>query len=446
MVKVITYGTYDCLHYGPIRLLQRAKALGDYLIVGVTSEDFDINRGKINVKQSLVERIEAVRKTGLADKIIIEEYQGQKIDDIQRYDVDYFAVGSDWEGYFDYLKEYCQVVYLPRTDGISSTELRTAEMHLRMGIVGESKAVVAKFVREGKYVNGLEFYGICSQELTDLPDYLQALPLHTQDYQELLEHVDAVYICTHPRKHYDLAREALSRGKHVICESPLLTNRSQCEELFHMAESRGLILMEAIKTAYSLAFNRMIVLIKSGLIGDVVSVDATCTSLARDKDMVTWGGMYGWSPQALLAIFMILGVHYRTEQIVTQPISSEETDAFTKIDFIYDQAVASLKVGIGVKSEGELVVSGTKGYIYVPAPWWKTDYFEARYEDQRENKKFFYQLKGEGIRNMIVHFVQSVSSGKEQNSIPRYVSCQIAEVMESFQCKCNMVEIARKGE
>ena len=149
MVKVITYGTYDCLHYGHIRLLQRAKALGDYLIVGVTSEDFDINRGKINVKQSLVERIEAVRKTGLADKIIIEEYQGQKIDDIQRYDVDYFAVGSDWEGYFDYLKEYCQVVYLPRTDGISSTELRTAEMHLRMGIVGESKAVVAKFVREG---------------------------------------------------------------------------------------------------------------------------------------------------------------------------------------------------------------------------------------------------------------------------------------------------------
>ena len=79
MVKVITYGTYDLLHYGHIRLLERAKALGGYLIVGVTADDFDKTRGKINVQQSLMERIEAVRATGLADKIIVEEYEGQKI-------------------------------------------------------------------------------------------------------------------------------------------------------------------------------------------------------------------------------------------------------------------------------------------------------------------------------------------------------------------------------
>lgn len=112
MVKVITYGTYDLLHYGHIKLLERAKALGDYLIVGVTADDFDKTRGKINVQQSLMERIEAVRATGLADKIIVEEYEGQKIDDIRRYDVDIFTVGSDWAGKFDYLNEYCKVVYL----------------------------------------------------------------------------------------------------------------------------------------------------------------------------------------------------------------------------------------------------------------------------------------------------------------------------------------------
>ena len=106
MVKVITYGTYDLLHYGHIKLLERAKALGDYLIVGVTADDFDKTRGKINVQQSLMERIEAVRATGLADKIIVEEYEGQKIDDIRRYDVDIFTVGSDWAGKFDYLNEY----------------------------------------------------------------------------------------------------------------------------------------------------------------------------------------------------------------------------------------------------------------------------------------------------------------------------------------------------
>ena len=124
MKKVITYGTYDLLHYGHINLLKRAKELGDYLIVGITTDSFDLERGKLNVRNNLMERIEAVRQTGLADQIIIEEYQGQKIDDIKKYEVDIFAIGSDWEGHFDYLKEYCKVVYLPRTEGISSTMLR----------------------------------------------------------------------------------------------------------------------------------------------------------------------------------------------------------------------------------------------------------------------------------------------------------------------------------
>ena len=95
MTRVITYGTYDLLHAGHLRLLERARALGDYLIVGVTSDDFDYNRGKINVKQSLAERIEGVKKTGLADEIIVEEYEGQKIDDIQKYGANIFTVGSD---------------------------------------------------------------------------------------------------------------------------------------------------------------------------------------------------------------------------------------------------------------------------------------------------------------------------------------------------------------
>ena len=130
MIKVITYGTYDLLHYGHIRLLERAKALGDYLIVGVTSDDFDRGRGKINVQQTLMERVKAVKDTGIADQVIVEEYEGQKIDDIRRYGVDIFAVGSDWEGKFDYLNSYCKVVYLPRTEGVSSSEIN-ANRHSR---------------------------------------------------------------------------------------------------------------------------------------------------------------------------------------------------------------------------------------------------------------------------------------------------------------------------
>ena len=105
MKKVITYGTYDLLHFGHIRLLERAKSLGDYLIVGITADDYDKARGKINVEQSLIERMEAIKATGIADEVIVEEYEGQKIDDIIRYDVDVFAIGSDWEGTFDYLNE-----------------------------------------------------------------------------------------------------------------------------------------------------------------------------------------------------------------------------------------------------------------------------------------------------------------------------------------------------
>ena len=124
MKTVITYGTYDLLHEGHVNLLRMAKSLGDYLIVGVTNDNFDRERGKLNVRNNVLERVESVKGTGLADKIIIEDYVGQKIDDIQKYDVDVFAIGSDWVGQFDYLKEYCQVVYLPRTEGISSTMLR----------------------------------------------------------------------------------------------------------------------------------------------------------------------------------------------------------------------------------------------------------------------------------------------------------------------------------
>lgn len=117
-------------------MLERAKELGDYLIVGVTTDDFDKTRGKINVKQSLIERIESVRATGLADEIIVEEYEGQKIDDIQRFDVDIFTVGSDWVGKFDYLNEYCDVVYLDRTEGISSSSIRADTGNLNLGLIG----------------------------------------------------------------------------------------------------------------------------------------------------------------------------------------------------------------------------------------------------------------------------------------------------------------------
>ena len=157
MVKVITYGTYDLFHEGHYNLLKNAKALGDYLIVGVTSDYFDKSRGKFNVRDSLMTRIDNVRATGFADEIVVEEYFGQKIDDIKRFNVDIFTVGSDWEGYFDYLNEYCKVVYLPRTQGISSTQIRNSE-NVRLGIIG-NEVILDRFLDEAKFVSGIDIIG-----------------------------------------------------------------------------------------------------------------------------------------------------------------------------------------------------------------------------------------------------------------------------------------------
>ena len=448
MVKVITYGTYDLLHYGHIRLLERAKALGDYLIVGVTSDVFDRERGKINVQQSLMERVEAVRATGLADEIIIEEYEGQKIDDIKRLNVDIFTVGSDWKGKFDYLSAYCKVIYLDRTSGVSSTEIRSEQQVVRLGLVGESP-ILNKIERESQYVNGLESGKVFTLNDAYLSDNLKRSAQQAASYQELLDDSDALYVISAPEKHYAQIREALQKGKHVLCESPVTMETEQWEELRQMAKDKQLVLMDSIKTAYSVAYYRLLLLAKGGIIGDIISVDATCTSLVdfdptqdSQKSLYEWNSICAWGPTALLPIFQLLGTAFTSKQIATHFLDeNQKYDAFTKISFVYPHAVASLKVGQGVKSEGSLVISGTKGYIYVPAPWWKTDYFEVRYENPQNNKRYFYQLDGEGLRYMLLSFLKAIRTGKDFSYVLGDISRAIIQIISDFEKRCDMAMI-----
>ena len=213
-------------------------------------------------------------------------------------------------------------------------------------------------------------------------------------------------------------------------------SQAECSELFQIAEENNCILMDAIKTAYSTAYSRLMLLVKSGKIGDIVSIDATCTSLKdlADKSKPLsekWGSILAWGPTALLPIFQILGVGYEDVHIFSK-FSDEigNFDLFTKIDFVYDDAVASVKVGKGVKSEGELIISGTKGYAYVPAPWWKTDYFEVRYENPEDNRRYFYQLDGEGIRYELVAFVRAIESEVSPYHIKTDISKKICSLMK----------------
>lgn len=446
MIKVITYGTYDLLHQGHINLLRRAKELGDYLIVGVTSDSFDKGRGKLNVRNNVLERVEAVKATGYADEVIIEDYIGQKIDDIQRYDVDIFAIGSDWLGKFDYLKEYCKVVYLPRTEGISSTQLRAAsQFECRIGVIGSGR-IAKRFIPETKFVSGVNTVSVYNPDSDEAAIFAKQNGLVPySSFDDFLEQIDAVYIASPHLTHYDYSKRCLEAGKHVLCEIPLVLSGKQAKELYDIAEKRNLVLLEASKTAYCPAFNHLVNLVKSGIIGDVVDVKASLSKMVmpptRELDPNQAGGaMNEHASLTLLAIIKILGIHYSNVYFYSK--FDNDVDIYTKAVVNYPHATSSITLGIGVKTEGNLVISGTKGYVYVPAPWWLTDFFEIRYEDQRKNKKFFYSYDGDGLRYEIQEFLSMiVNKRKSSYKLRQQESIVISEIIGKFQNKENVILI-----
>ena len=448
MKKVITYGTYDLLHQGHINLLKRAKALGDYLIVGVTNDSFDRERGKLNVHNNVLERVEAVKATGIADKIIIEDYVGQKIDDIQKYDVDIFAIGSDWEGKFDYLKEYCEVVYLPRTEGISSTMLREGlQEDIKIGVVGTGR-IAERFVPESAFVNYVEVegvYDIDKEKANGFASRHQIANVYNS-YEELLNHVDAVYVATPHLCHYQQCKQALQQKKHVLCETPLVLNGNEARELFILAEENGVALMEANKTAHAPAFNHLITMIKSGVVGEVVDINVSESKLWGDKftrelDASQAGGsMYEMGSYPLLPIIRLMGTNFQNVNFYSK--MQNGVDLYTKGVMQYPHGVCSFQLGLGVKTEGNLVISGTKGYAYVPSPWWLTDYYEFRFEDQNQNKKFFYQWDGAGLRYEIQEFISCIYNHRFSTSrLRQRESIAMADIMQQFAERKNFVEI-----
>ena len=446
MTRVITYGTYDLLHQGHINLLRRAKELGDYLIVGVTSDSFDRGRGKLNVKNNVLERVEAVKATGYADEVIIEDYLGQKIDDIQKYDVDIFAIGSDWIGKFDYLNEYCKVVYLPRTEGISSTMLRAeCQDTYRIGIIGSGR-IANRFVPETKVVNGANVVAVLNPDNIEAETFAKTHGIGAYTYYDaFIENVDVVYVASPHLTHYNYIKRSLLAGKHVLCEIPFTLKKEEALELYRLAEEKNLVLMEASKTAYCPAFGHIVTLIKSGIIGEVVDVKASLSKMVepptRELDVTQAGGaMTEHAPLTLMAIIKLLGLDWKDVNFHTK--RDNGVDIYTKGVLNYPHATSSFTLGIGVKTEGNLVVSGTKGYVYVPAPWWLTDYFEVRYEDQTKNKKYFYSYDGDGLRYEIQEFLSMIVNDRRScYKLRRRESVAIAEIIEKYRSGENVTEI-----
>ena len=440
MKKIITYGTFDLFHDGHRKLLARAKELGDYLIVGVTTEQFDIQRGKMNVVDSLMRRIDNVRSCGFADEIVIEEHEGQKIEDIQKYGVDIFAIGTDWRGKFDYLKEYCEVVYLERTKNISSSDLREVRYGvMRLGIVGTGR-IARRTMGEAKFVSGMLVSSVYNPRIESARRFSEEreIELAFDDYEAFLESVEAVYIASPHDTHYDYARRALTAGKHVLCEKPMVLRQSEAKELFELAASADLVLMEAIKTAYAPGFLNLLAIAKGGRLGKIRDVEAAFTKLvppgggAREYDPKVGGSFTELASYTLLPIIKLFGAQYR--DIRFERFEDENrVDTYAKAYFHYDEGIACAKTGIGVKSEGQLLISGTGGYILVKSPWWLTKTFEVCYENPELNEHFSAPFSGYGMRYEMADFVRNIREPAMRNyKLSREDSVALAGIMERF--------------
>ncbi len=438
MTKVITYGTFDLFHEGHYRLLQRAKELGDYLIVGVTTDKYDMERGKLNVVDSLPERIENVKRSGFADEVIVEESVGQKVNDVQKYHIDIFTVGSDWTGSFDYMNDYCKVVYLERTKNISSTMLREQSKKIqKIGVIGSGR-IANRFMPESKLVSGVSTQAVFNPHTESAECFAQKWGIDAYDDMDtFLNDVDIVYIASPHETHYEYIRSSLDQGKHVLCEKPMVLERSQAEELFLYAKGRKLVLFEGIKTAYCPGFEKLLGIACSGIIGSVRYIDACFTKLEENTSRELSDRKYGGSftelgSYCLLPIIKLFGKEFTDVRFDTVH-DGNGLDIFTKASFTFARGIATATCGLGVKSEGRLLIAGTKGYIVVEAPWWKTEYFEVHYEDSSQVEKYSERFLGDGLRYEIKDFLNMINgNNKSDFKLTRSESVVMAEIMEKF--------------
>ena len=420
---IITYGTYDMLHIGHMNLLKRAKALGDYLIVGVTDENYDRSRGKLNVSESTKKRVKAIEALDFVDKVIVETHKNQKAEDMPKYSVDVFAIGDDWVGAFDYLKKYTHVEYLARTEGISSTKLRKENFDtIKLGIVGLGRDTEA-FIDEAKYVSNIKVNRIYADDFLAVKEFTNnsdTIKYGHANYDEFLDSsIWAVYINTSLKKHYILIKKALEAGKHVLCENPLALEKGELKELLSLAKKEKRVILSALKTAFLPAFNQLLKELEGGAIGEIKEVRATRTSLYKERDypnsFIEQGATNILSSYTSLLVNKVLG---KSKDIT---FFDQEESGYDISNLIItkhkNSALGVSKVATGVKSEEDAIISGTKGYVYIPAPWWLTKTFYFRFEDTHKSYKFTYEFDGCGLRYMIAEFSSLIQRGKRKSKM-----------------------------
>ena len=405
MTTVITYGTFDLLHEGHVNILRRAKALGDRLIVGVTSDDYDRYRGKLNVRQSLAERIAAVRDTGYADKIIIEEYDGQKIEDIKKHRVDIITLGSDWTGKLDFLNRYCKVVYLPRTEHISSTLLRTGGKIFNVGIFCDVP-FTEDDLDELKFVAGIDFNCLYTPDgiASDLAAK-RSIRDCSGDLAAFAANCDVVYANWCHSNAFAMLQTLIAHGRHVLTPHACGLSSAEMAQLSALARERGVSLRLASPLTNLTSYTRLKNIAMSGTVGRIARIDVALSLPGDNLDLPAL--LRRMAPVCLRPITDVLGFQLCAHKVQCYT-SAKGILVLGELETA--EGVAGLRIAQGIPVEGRMVLQGDSGFIKVPAPWWDMDYFEL-HNGTGHVRKFSWPSSGRAVRYQLGDFIKGLTEG-----------------------------------
>lgn len=320
---------------------------------------------------------------------------------------------------------------------------------IRLGIIGTGR-IAKRFATDAwqGLDTGLRAVYNPNRDSADSFSRRYSIPLGTADWEEFLGQIDAAYVASPSFSHGNYIRMLLESGKHVLCEKPMLLGGQEAKELFAAAKSRNLVLMEAVKTAYCPGFRALLEILAEGRIGEIRDVEACFTKLVKPglrelTDMSYGGSMTELGTYGCFAVLRILGCDYGDLRFSVQR-NGQGMDIFTKVFFEYEdgRGTGLVKAGLGVKSEGELIVSGTRGYLLARAPWWMTGHFEVRYEDLGQCDVYDYPFVGNGLQYELQYFLERIQGKKGdtyktesktmESETMEQVSIVLADIMERF--------------
>lgn len=314
---------------------------------------------------------------------------------------------------------------------------------MRIGIIGTGR-IAARFADTA--LTGIESTYISCVYNPREESALRFIQQHniqacTADWDEFVDNIDAAYVASPHETHYEYSRKLLLSGKHVLCEKPATLKKEQVRELIDIAQNNQLVYMEALKTAYCPGYKALIQIAESGRIGRIVEVEAAFSRLTplntrEYKDDDCNGSFLEFGSYTLLPVLTLLDCEY--DDVTFRTVRAQNgVDAYTKA-FIeykdeYIDKTAIVKTGLGAKTEGQLVVTGTNGYILAKSPWWLTKEFEVRYENPGKIERYRFGYEGTGLCYEVREFVHRIKNNdKKTVDISDNISIAMAGVMERF--------------